>query len=119
MRPVLPRPRLTHTLRALKAVHAVRGARIGVVGVRAMTFYNMEISTGTVRARLGIEVVPHDIHELTGRMTRWRVSRDGRALFAMGGTVVAQDPSGFDGYRGWPDGRSAMPWPKPATRWRR
>ena len=36
-----------------------------------------------------------------GPVTLLRVSRDGGALFAMGGTVVAQDPSGFDGCRGW------------------
>lgn len=39
-----------------------------------------------------------------GPATLLRVSRDGGALFAMGGTVVAQDPSGFDGCRGWLDG---------------
>ncbi len=37
----------------------------------------------------------------SGEVTLLRVSRNGGAMFAMGGTVVAQDPSGFDGCRGW------------------
>ena len=60
--------RLTHTLRALKAAKALQGARVGVIGGLAMTFYNMEVSTNALRSRLGVEVAHHDIHELTGRM---------------------------------------------------
>ena len=59
--------RMTNTMRALKAAKALEGARIGVVGGLAMTFYNMEVSTNALRARLGVEVAHHDIHELTGR----------------------------------------------------
>jgi L-fucose isomerase-like protein len=36
-----------------------------------------------------------------GPVTLLRVSRHGGALFGMTGTVVPQDPSGFDGCRGW------------------
>jgi len=36
-----------------------------------------------------------------GEVTLLRISRNGGALFAMGGRVVAQDPAGFDGCRGW------------------
>jgi len=60
--------RLATTFRALGAAKALQGARIGVVGGLAMTFYNMEVSSNTLRARLGVEVAHHDIHELTGRM---------------------------------------------------
>lgn len=60
--------RLRNSLRAIGAVRALRGARIGVVGGLAMTFYNMEVSTSALRARLGVEVSHHDMHELTGRM---------------------------------------------------
>ena len=65
--PVL-QTRLVNTLRGLKAARALAGARIGVVGGLAMTFYNMEVSTNALRSRLGVEVAHHDIHELTGRM---------------------------------------------------
>ncbi len=60
--------RLTHTLRALGAARALQGARIGVIGGLAMTFYNMEVSTSALRARLGVDVARHDIHDLTGQM---------------------------------------------------
>lgn len=60
--------RLGTTIRALTAARALQGARVGVVGGLAMTFYNMEVSTNALRARLGVEVAHHDIHELTGRM---------------------------------------------------
>ncbi|WP_299737701.1 hypothetical protein [uncultured Roseobacter sp.] len=60
--------KLRSTLRALKAAKSLNGARIGVVGGLAMTFYNMEVSTSGLRARLGVEVMHHDMHELTGRM---------------------------------------------------
>lgn len=60
--------RLATTFKALKAVKALDGVRIGVVGGLAMTFYNMEVSTNELRSRLGVEVSHHDMHELTQRM---------------------------------------------------
>ncbi|WP_299503499.1 hypothetical protein [uncultured Roseobacter sp.] len=60
--------KLRSTMRALKAANALNGARIGVIGGLAMTFYNMEVSTSDLRARLGVEVAHQDMHELTGRM---------------------------------------------------
>ncbi len=60
--------RLENTLRALQAAKDLQGARIGVVGGLAMTFYNMEVSTNELRSRLGVEVANHDMHELTDRM---------------------------------------------------
>jgi L-fucose isomerase-like protein len=60
--------RLRNTFRALAAAKALQGARIGVVGGLAMTFYNMEVSTNLLRSRLGVEVAHHDIVELTRRL---------------------------------------------------
>ncbi len=60
--------RIRTTIRAVKAAKSLQGARVGVVGGLAMTFYNMEVSTSELRRRLGVEVAHHDIHELTGRM---------------------------------------------------
>ena len=60
--------RLEVTFRALRAAKSLQGARVGLIGGLAMTFYNMEVSTNSLRKRLGIEVASHDIHELQGRM---------------------------------------------------
>lgn len=84
--PVLQR-RLTHTLRALAAAKVLKGARIGVIGGLAMTFYNMEVSTNTLRARLGVEVAHHDIHDLTGRIAALGTGRVQAELAQMAGTV--------------------------------
>lgn len=65
--PVLQQ-RLRTSLMALRAARDLDGARIGVIGGLAMTFYNMEVSTNSLRARLGVEVSHHDMHELTDRM---------------------------------------------------
>ena len=62
------RARMGVTFRALSAVKALEGARIGVIGGLAMTFYNMEVNSNALRSRLGVEVAHHDIHELTDRM---------------------------------------------------
>lgn len=69
------RARLRTTLRAIKAAKSLEGARIGVIGGLAMTFYNMEVSTSELRARLGVEVAHHDIHELTTRMAQIDATR--------------------------------------------
>lgn len=79
--------RLRTTLRALTAARALEGARIGVVGGLAMTFYNMEVSTSALRRRLGVEVASHDIHELTARMTAQPADRVAAELAAMAGAA--------------------------------
>ncbi|MCY4461896.1 MAG: hypothetical protein OXC26_16095 [Albidovulum sp.] len=61
--------RLAVTVRALKAAKSLQGARIGVIGGLAMTFYNMEVSTNLLRKRLGVEVANHDMLELQNRMS--------------------------------------------------
>ena len=76
--------RLQTTLRATKAAKALDGARIGVIGGLAMTFYNMEVSTSKLRARLGVEVAHHDIHELTSRMAAQDDDRVSAEITAMG-----------------------------------
>ena len=76
--------RLATTFRAQKAIRALKGARVGVVGGLAMTFYNMEVSTNRLRQRLGVEVAQHDMHELTGRMRGIEPGRVAAELAAMG-----------------------------------
>ncbi|WP_299726690.1 hypothetical protein [uncultured Tateyamaria sp.] len=77
------RARLTTTLRAIRAVKALQGARIGVIGGLAMTFYNMEVSTSDLRHRLGVDVAHHDIHELTDRMEAIDEARAATEVLAM------------------------------------
>lgn len=72
--PVL-QSRLRTTIRAIKAAKSLEGARIGVIGGLAMTFYNMEVSTSELRARLGVEIAHHDMHELTNRMAALDTAR--------------------------------------------
>lgn len=77
--------RLGNTLRALSICVAVRESRVGVIGGLAPTFYNMETSTSTLRARLGVEVAFHDMAELTGRLDgidQSRVDAEVRALLS-------------------------------------
>lgn len=83
--------RLSHTIRALGAAKAVEGARIGVIGGLAMTFYNMDVRSSALKARLGVEVAHHDIHELTGRMA----AQDGARVAAEAAAMAAAAP--FDG----------------------
>ncbi len=60
--------RLEQTLRALSARKALNGARIGVVGGLAPTFYNMEVSTDTLMRALGVWVEHVDMHKMTDLM---------------------------------------------------
>lgn len=60
--------RLTQTLSALSARKALKGARIGVVGGLAPTFYNMEVSSDTLMRSLGVWVEHVDIHKMTDLM---------------------------------------------------
>lgn len=60
--------RLDQTLRALTARKSLRGARIGVVGGLAPTFYNMEVSTDTLMRSLGVWVEHVDMHKMTALM---------------------------------------------------
>ena len=60
--------RMGQTIRALGAKKALEGARIGVIGGLAMTFYNMEVSADTLMRQLGVWCEHIDIHQMTDRM---------------------------------------------------
>lgn len=60
--------RLRQSIRALAARKALRGARIGMVGGLAPTFYNMEVASDTLAQSLGVWVEHVDMHALTDRM---------------------------------------------------
>lgn len=60
--------RIGQTLRALSARMALEGARIGVVGGLAMTFYNMEVSSDRLLRQLGVWTEHVDMHRLTDLM---------------------------------------------------
>lgn len=61
--------RLTQTLQALAMRKSLKGARIGVVGGLAPTFYNMEVSTDTLMHSLDVWIEHVDIHKMTDLMT--------------------------------------------------
>lgn len=60
--------RMSQTIRALSARKALEGARIGVVGGLAMTFYNMEVSTDSLLKQLGVWTEHIDIQHMTDLM---------------------------------------------------
>lgn len=60
--------RMSQTIRALAAKKALEGAKIGVIGGLAMTFYNMEVSTDTLMRNLGVWCEHIDIHHMTDLM---------------------------------------------------
>ena len=56
--------RLGVTIRALRAVKTLRGARIGLVGDVAPGFYGLIFDEALLRSRFGVEVVRHPIEEI-------------------------------------------------------
>jgi L-fucose isomerase-like protein len=60
--------RMGQTIRALSARKALNGARIGVIGGLAMTFYNMEVSSDTLMRQLGVWCEHVDLHRMTALM---------------------------------------------------
>ena len=85
--------RLRTSLKALIAVKAFRGQRIGLVGGLAPTFYNMEVSTNALKERLGLEVVAHDMAEVTGRMAALPTERVDAELQAICAAAPAREVS--------------------------
>ena len=85
--------RLTTTLRAITALKYVTGSRIAVIGGLAPTFYNMEVSSNALRQRLGVEIVTHDMHELTGRMAAIPDGRVASELARMCAAAQVRDVS--------------------------
>jgi len=60
--------RMSQTIKALTAKTVLNGAKIGVIGGLAMTFYNMEVSTDTLMRQLGVWCEHIDIHHMTELM---------------------------------------------------
>jgi len=77
------RARFSHTFRALSMLKALTHARIALIGGLAPTFYNMEVSSNTLKQRFGIDVEAFEITELTGRMAAIDASRASAELEKM------------------------------------
>ena len=78
------RERLSRSLRALSAREELKGARIGVVGGLAPTFYNMEVCSDSLARNLGVEPVHVDIHRMVEAMVAANGSEVEAEIAAMG-----------------------------------
>jgi L-fucose isomerase-like protein len=67
--------KLSLTIKALKALKTLSNTRIGLIGGLAMTFYNMEVSSAKLKSKLGLNIINHDIHELTDKMSNQEVDK--------------------------------------------
>ncbi|MEM8729178.1 MAG: hypothetical protein AAGF79_04595 [Pseudomonadota bacterium] len=76
--------RMSQTLRALSAKKALDGARIGMIGGLAMTFYNMDVSTDGLMRQLGVWCDHIDIHRMTDLMAAQSDADVSAELAAMG-----------------------------------
>lgn len=76
--------RMSQTVRALAAQKALEGARIGVIGGLAMTFYNMEVSTDALMRQIGVWCDHIDMHQLTELMSAQSQPAVATELEAMG-----------------------------------
>lgn len=79
------------TIRALGMQKALRGARIGMVGGLAPTFYNMAVQEAELFGRLGVEVEHVDMHQLTQAMSSFAAEVVAQELDAM---AAAADVAG-------------------------
>lgn len=61
-------PRLATTLAALRGLRQLRGARLGLIGGLAPTFYNLAVDESALRASLGSEVGHHELDEVFSRV---------------------------------------------------
>lgn len=85
--------RLRTTLRALAMLKGITHARLALIGGLAPTFYNMEVSAGTLKRRFGIDVDAHEITELTGRMAAIDGSRAAAEVEKMAAAATVRDVS--------------------------
>ncbi|SOH92191.1 hypothetical protein SAMN06273572_10132 [Monaibacterium marinum] len=85
--------RLIQTLRALSARKALSGARVGVVGGLAPTFYNMEVSSDTLLGALGVWVEHVDMHKMTDLMSAQTDADVAAELSAMAQAATVQGVS--------------------------
>ena len=67
--------KLSLTLKALKTLKILSNTRIGLIGGLAMTFYNMEVSSTKLKSKLGVNIINHDIHELTDKMSNQEINK--------------------------------------------
>ncbi len=85
--------RMRQTIQALSARKALEGARIGVVGGLAMTFYNMEVSSDVMMKQLGVWTEHVDIHRMTDLMASQSAEDAAAELRAMTGAAEARGVS--------------------------
>ena len=85
--------RLGQSIRALAARKALQGARIGMVGGLAPTFYNMEVSTDTLARSLGVWVEHIDMHKLTNLMASQSEDNVSRELTLMSAAATVDGVS--------------------------
>jgi len=85
--------RMRTTIKALSAQKQLAQAKIGVIGGLAMTFYNMEVSTNSLKSTLGVDIAHHDIHELTQRMDAIDHNRAARELALIQGAATVSGVS--------------------------
>lgn len=85
--------RMGQSIRALAAKKALEGAKIGVIGGLAMTFYNMEVSTDTLMRKLGVWCDHIDIHHMTDLMDAQVQADVDKELAAMRGAAEVQGVS--------------------------
>lgn len=86
--------RMGQTIRALAAKKALNGAKIGVVGGLAMTFYNMEVSTDMLMRQLGVWIEHIDIHRMTDLMAAQSEADVATELAAMAEVAEVRGVSG-------------------------
>lgn len=86
--------RLSTTLRALGMIKAITGTRIALVGGLAPTFYNMEVSTNTLKQRFDVDVESFEMSELTGRIAAIEQSRAAAEVEAMSAAAEVRGVSG-------------------------
>lgn len=85
--------RLTTTLKAIRAKVALCGARIGLVGGLAPTFYNMEVSEAALFSRLCVTLEERPMGELQARMVAIDPARAAAEVAAMAAAATVQGVS--------------------------
>lgn len=87
------------TVRALTAVKNMQRARIGWFGGLAPGFLNMQFDTAQIKAKLGVEVVAHELRDLIERAKGYApavVAETARDIYAAARTVRVSESAAFD-----------------------
>jgi L-fucose isomerase-like protein len=82
-------PRLATTIRALRGLGRLQGARVGLVGGLAPTFYNLAVDERALRDNLGIEVGHHEFDEVLAGVAAADERAIDAAVAAMSAAAVA------------------------------